>query len=328
MGEAGTSGRRGATARQQYLAYGTAIVLVVGGCIGVRFLTGGDGKAAGPTRIVASAPSQTSEITAVRYSELLAEADSAIGTDFRRIDTNDPQTLAAAAPQTAQTIYAEVEKLRAVTPPPSAAAVHAELVQALAGMGDMIQRLGTDEEERSCPAAEASPYESLVVSGWANQIRADARALAKVDRAFVFGKFLPPAPDAPASRPKNGSFVKAPARRGTGQLKIKNGGVDTIVSLVPVTGDKTPLFTVYVRAGSDDTVDGVAAGTYFIYYATGEDWNPARRGFMTDCAFSKFDDTFQFRARPLIDTWQITMTPVTGGNASTSNVDPDAFPGG
>jgi hypothetical protein len=328
MGEAGTSGRRGATARQQYLAYGTAIVLVLSGCVGVRLLTGGDGKAAGPTRIVASAPSQTSETTAVRYSELLAEADSAIGTDFRRIDTDDPQTLAAAAPQAAQTIYAEVEQLRTVAPPPAAAAVHAQLVQALAGMGDMIQRLGTDDEAPSCPAAEAAPYESLLVSDWANRIRAGAQALAKIDRVFVFGKFLPPAPETPAGRPKNGSFLKAPTRRGTGQLKIKNGGADTIVSLVPVTGDKTPLFTVYVRAGSDDTVDGVAAGTYFIYYATGDDWSPARHGFMTDCAFSKFDDTFLFRARPLIDTWEISMTPVTGGNVSTSNVDPNAFPSG
>jgi hypothetical protein len=328
MGEAGSSGRRGATVRQQYVAYGTAIVLVVGGCIGVRFITAGDSKATGPTQIVASVPSPAGEITAGRYSDLLAEADSAIGTDFRRIDTDDPQTLATAAPQTAQTLYAEVEKLRAVTPPPSAAAVHAQLVEALAGMGDMIQRLGTDQEERSCPAAQASPYESLLVSGWANRIRADAGALAKIDRAFVFGKFLPPAPETSASRPKNGSFVKAPSRRGTGQLKIKNGGGDTIVSLVPVTGDKTPLLTVYVRAGSDDTIDGVAAGTYFIYYATGDDWNPARQGFMTDCAFSKFDDTFPFRARPLIDTWEITMTPVTGGNASTSDVDPNAFPSG
>jgi hypothetical protein len=49
---------------------------------------------------------------------------------------------------------------------------------------------------------------------------------------------------------------------------------------------------------------------------------------MTDCAFSKFDDTFLFRASPLIDTWEITMTPVAGGNASTSDVDPNAFPTG
>jgi hypothetical protein len=327
MGEAGLSGGRGISARQQYIAYGSAIVLVVGGCIGIRLLTGGDRKAPGPAQVVASVPAPTGEITAARYAGVLAEADSAIGTDFRRIDTDDPQTRAAAAPQTAQTIYAEVQKLRAVVPPRSAAAVHEQLVQALAGMGDMIQRLGTDDET-SCPAAEASPYESLLVSGWADQIRRDARALARVNPTFVFGKFLPPSPDAPASRPKNGSFVKAPARRGTGQLKIKNGGTDTIVSLVPVGGDKTPLFTLYVRAASNDTVDGVAAGTYFIYYATGEDWNPARQGFMTDCAFSRFDDTFEFRARPLIDTWQITMTPVAGGNAATSAVDPNAFPNG
>ena len=71
-----------------------------------------------------------------------------------------------------------------------------------------------------------------------------------------------------------------------------------------------------------------AAGTYFVYYASGKDWNPARKGFMSDCAFNRFDDTFLFRARPLIDTWEITMTPVAGGNASTSNVDPNAFPTG
>ena len=57
MGEGGSSGRRGATVRQQYVAYGTAIVLVVSGCVGVRFLTAGDGKATGPTQIVASVPS-------------------------------------------------------------------------------------------------------------------------------------------------------------------------------------------------------------------------------------------------------------------------------
>ena len=328
MVEADSSGRRGVTARQQYVAYGTAIVLVIGCCVAFRFLTGGDGKAVGPQQTAATVPPATAEVTAARYSDLLAETDSAIGTDFRRIDTDDPQRLAAAAPQTAQTMYAEVEKLRAVTPPPSAAAVHAELVQALAGMGDMIQRLGTDEDEPSCPAADASPYESLLVSGWANRIRAGSQALARIDPAFVFGRFLPAAAVVPAGRPKNGSFVKKPTRSGTGQLKIKNGGGDTAVSLVPVTGDKTPLFTVYVRADSDGTVGNVAAGTYFVYYASGKDWNPARKGFMSDCAFNRFDDTFLFRARPLIDTWEITMTPVAGGNASTSNVDPNAFPTG
>jgi hypothetical protein len=100
------------------------------------------------------------------------------------------------------------------------------------------------------------------------------------------------------------------------------------VSLVPAGGGSAPLFTVYVRGKSDYTVAGVAAGTYRIYYATGANWNPERKGFLNDCAFNRFDDTFPFRSPPAISTWEITMTPVTGGNASTSKVDPGAFPAG
>jgi hypothetical protein len=72
----------------------------------------------------------------------------------------------------------------------------------------------------------------------------------------------------------------------------------------------------------------VAAGTYRIYYATGAEWNPQRKGFRKDCAFSRFDDAFPFRAAPAISTWEITMTAVAGGNASTSDVDPGSFPAG
>jgi hypothetical protein len=81
-----------------------------------------------------------------------------------------------------------------------------------------------------------------------------------------------------------------------------------------------------VRGHREHTVRGVAAGTYRIYYATGASWNPNRRGFLKNCAFSRFDDTFRFRAAPAISTWEITLAPVAHGNSSTSDVDPDAFP--
>ena len=326
MTDAGEAERRGPTPRLLYLVYGLAMLLVIGGCVGVRLLTRSDrdGGSAAPRSSAAVRGATT--LTNLQYSDLLAEADSAIGTDFRRLETTDPGTLATVGPQTAQTLFLQVGKLRAVRPPAAATAVHAQLTTALAGLGDMIQRIGTDDPALSCPAAAQTPYGSLLLSSWATRIRADSGTLVRIDPAFVFGKFLPPA--VPVSRPATGTFITPPSRRGSGELKIRNGGGDTTVSLVPVGGGTTPLFTVYVRGKTNYTVQGVAAGTYRIYYATGANFDPHRKGFLNDCAFNRFDDKFPFRAAPAISTWEITMTPVAGGNASTSEVDPGAFPAG
>jgi hypothetical protein len=328
--DAGEAGRRGPTPRQQYLAYGLAILLVIGGCVSARLLTRPEraGGSAAPSASAAGSAGSAATLTNAQYSDVLAQTDSAVGTDFRRLDTTDARTLASVGPQTAQTLYLQVNRLRALRPPPAAAAVHAQLITALAGLGDMIERIGSDDAEPSCPAAAETPYVSLLLSSWAARIRTGAGALARIDPAFVFGKFLPPAPVVPVTRPATGTFITPPARRGTGELKIRNGGGDTTVSLVQAAGETTPLFTVYVRAKSDYTVGSVAAGTYRVYYASGAEWNPQRKGFLKDCAFSRFDDTFPFRAAPAISTWEITMTPVSGGNASTSDVDPGSFPAG
>ena len=65
---------------------------------------------------------------------------------------------------------------------------------------------------------------------------------------------------------------------------------------------------------------------YNIFTAGGEDWDNAKKGFTRDCAFSKFDDDFAFSSSG--DRWTITLEQVVGGNASTSDVDPNAFPAG
>jgi hypothetical protein len=95
---------------------------------------------------------------------------------------------------------------------------------------------------------------------------------------------------------------------------------------VPTSGKK-PTLTVYVRSKAKFTATGVADGTYRIYSATGQDWNASKKGFTRGCGFTKFDDTFKFTTTSTSSTiWQITLTPVANGNASTSSVDPDAFP--
>jgi hypothetical protein len=318
--------RRRLTVKQQFLVYGAAVVLVAGCCVGAGILTFRDrGKpSASPARIVATAPSRpATQVTAAEYAGVLAAADSAIGADFRRLNANHPES---AAPRVSRTIDEQVAKLRAVLPPTSAATAHAQLTQELEGLSEMVSGIGTDQDKPACPAAATTPYLSLLASAPAGRIHQQALALAKADPTFVFGTFLPAAPKVVTTRPANGSFVKKAGKHGIGKLKIKNGGSDTTISLVPAKGRKTPVFTVYVRARSSYTVTRVSAGTYSIYYASGTGWNPARKGFTGRCAFSKFDDTFRFSGYPIIDTWQITMTPVLGGNASTSDIDPSEFP--
>jgi hypothetical protein len=309
---------RKVTPRAQLIAYGTAIVLVVGGCFGALYLRGRDDPPAAASR---HPTTPSGPVTTVRYSDALAVADSAIGTDFRRLDTSDAQTLASAIPITAQAMYAQVQTLRGIEPPARVAALHRDLITQLSGFSDLIQRLGTDQQQTPCPAAADSQYGSLLVSRFAAGLRADAKALLRADPAFVFGNFLPPAPGVAESRPRTGAYVKAPARRGTGHLKITNGGADAAVSLVPVSGTAAPLFTVFVRADSSFTVNGVGTGTYDVYYASGRGWNADRKGFTNGCSFSRFNRDFVFHAAPVIDTWSVTVTASAAGN-----VDPDDYP--
>ena len=188
---------------------------------------------------------------------------------------------------------------------------------------DMVDETASAKQE--CPAA--SPYTTVLQSGWADGIREDAKKLAAADPTFKFGTFLPAAPKEQKRRLKTGTFLNRPDG-GSGHFKIKNGADDTTVSLVPTKGKKPkPVLTVYVRGGGTFTAKGVRDGTYRVYTASGEDWDKAKKGFTRDCAYSKFDDTFKFTTTSFsASIWTITLTPVVGGNASTSDVDPNAFP--
>jgi hypothetical protein len=303
------------TGRCRFLACAAAVMLVAGGCSGTK-----DGGSDRRTEAVPLDPAA--------YSSVLAASDAAITPPFRLLDTADTRVLAAAGPQAAQVIEAQVESLRAVTPPAAAAATHGQLLADLTDLGNMVERIATNRERPPCPAATPTPYASVLTSVWADRVRRESRALAAADSRFVIGRFLPDAPAPPAvTRPANGAYVKAPTASGSGRLTIANAGTDATISLVPATGRASAALTVYVRGNRTWTVDGVPPGRYGIYYASGEQWNPARKGFLSGCDFGRFDDTFRFRPAPVIDTWHITMTPVAGGNASTSDVDPDAYPG-
>ena len=303
-----------------------AVVLIAGCCIGGRLIISNNdnnNKAAQPTGSATTGVTDAGPITPVAYSQLLSSADTALKTDFAKLNTANQSTLATAGPATARSMKAQAEKLLAVTPPGSASSANKELAGALQAWADVVQDAGATKSP--CPAA-GGPYPDMLRSQFATDVRAAAKDLAAADPTFKFGTFLPAAPKQQSRRLANGAFVKKPGKRGLGHLEIKNGAGDTTISLVPTSGKK-PTLTVYVRSKAKFTATGVADGTYRIYSATGQDWNASKKGFTRGCGFTKFDDTFKFTTTSTSSTiWQITLTPVANGNASTSSVDPDAFP--
>lgn len=115
-------------------------------------------------------------------------------------------------------------------------------------------------------------------------------------------------------RPALNQLAKAGLKAGT-WLRVDNGGnADVAVSIVTGGKPASPHIMTYVRSGQVATVSGIRGG-YQLYFKSGSDWNPKTRRFTKGCSFRKFDQQFGSN-----EVWEITLKPVIGGNASTSEV--------
>lgn len=327
---AGASGRK-----RLWVGVGAAaltLVLVAGCCAGSWLLSDDDddNEAARPLtgRTGASAEAAT-PVTAERYQQLLNELDRALAGGFAGVQTaKDPARIETAADGLEQLVREETAKLNTVTPPAVARDAHGALVSAL---GELA--LAADETASAAEAYQVcagSAATALVSRSTAVQrVRTAAQSLATADpaQAFKVGSFLPKLTRDTNRRLRNGAYI-VQGRGGSGQLKIDNGGrPDMVVSLVK-NGAKKPVTTVYLRGKGKHTVRGVRDGTYQVFLASGVDWDGKTRRFTRNCGFSKFDDTLKFTTTSSQYTiWSITLTAVPGGNAQTSDVNPDAFPG-
>ena len=82
----------------------------------------------------------------------------------------------------------------------------------------------------------------------------------------------------------------------------------------------------YVTAGSSVTVN-VLAGSYQLYYATGETWYGKDLKFGTDSAFYHSPDTILLSEdREVYDVIDITLYTVPDGNMETQSIDESEFP--
>ncbi|WP_207386212.1 hypothetical protein [Protofrankia symbiont of Coriaria ruscifolia] len=135
-----------------------------------------------------------------------------------------------------------------------------------------------------------------------------------------FGELMlpaePVAPPVTDRRAANGEIIQRTGRRGSGRLRINNGGVSDVAVSVANGNPSNPQVTIYVRGSSSATITGIT-GTYWVYFKSGSDWDAARHGFTRDCSFEKFDLPFDQAS-----DWEISLEETPAGNATTSTVPP------
>lgn len=322
-------------ARRRIVLIGAAVavvaLLVCCGLPVAYFATRDDGNAPaasvnGTASATPGAPSPSAtQITPDEYQALLAEADRTLAAGFKTLSgARNPKSVGTVASNLAATAENQSLALDAVVPPSGVTAPHSILVRSLSGLAAALRETSSAAALGSVclgPAAVSRVSRESAADG----LRSAASALATADpsRSYQVGSFVPKETRDGNRRLSNGSYVKR-TQGGLGQLKIENGGTDAVISIVR---GKTAVTRVYVRSKSNFTVRGVRDGTYQVFMTSGKDWDNRLKGFSRDCEFERFDDSFKFSTTSRTYTgWTITLTPVVGGNASTSDVDPDAFP--
>lgn len=337
-GPAAPAGRTGRNTRIAVVA-GLLTVLLLVGCCGGSWLLYARGTDGGPplgSGVGASSAAPTTgspappptAVSPQQYQEALTTMQRNLAGAFDKLRAaKNPTAVAQAAEALAGAARAEGDRLAGLAAPAAVASAHAALVAALRQLPAVADDAGAAADSRQvCSGPAATALVSRAAS--VEPLRAAVRQLATADpaRAYPLGAFLPePTKDA-NRRLANGAYLTR-ASGGSGHLKIDNGGqVDMVVSVVK-SGAKKPVTTVYVRARSKHTITAVKDGTYELFLASGADWDAKARRFNRDCGFSRFDDPLKFTTTAQEYTiWSVTLQATAGGNAATSDVDPNTFP--
>lgn len=125
---------------------------------------------------------------------------------------------------------------------------------------------------------------------------------------------------------ENGQMILAPRDTGYPEITIHTSDENACFAYFKNTSDPANDFAFYVAAGSSATVNA-PAGTYMLYYATGETWYGEKLKFGMDSAFYKSPD-------PIIltedsegyDILELTLYAVPDGNMEREFIDESEFP--
>lgn len=310
---------------------GAVAVLAATGALAACTLTACTGKPGGSAETDSPSASAASSsgpaaMTPAAYRDALAAAGRSAG-----------QTLAAVAKartfrslhqrlgRAEKAVDAALERLGGLRPPAEVAPEHADYVASLRSLDG---RLGALDEDVTAHAL-CTGTAVLAALGRSDEFAALKASGADLAKAGDYPVITIKPPARRSRRLGNGAVLTSAIRGGRGGLTVKNGGSrDGVVTLV--RGGRKAV-SVYVRKKSTAKVADIKDGTYRVYFTTGADYDRGARAFTRDCGFSAFDDPLRFRttytaSQVRWDNWTLTLNRVVGGNASTSDVDPDDFP--
>lgn len=314
------------------MVVGRRICLIVGALLATSALVacggaggGAESEGAGTTTAETGAPAELAAPVSVQeYQELLTRATAPLPAAFESVEKARKQGALAQRLGRAEKVVAKAAaSLAEVTPPEDVAGAHAELVKGLQGLTGALEKAGAAVEARSLCVA-SSVMARLGEARAAPGLRAAVKALR--DKGYEVEKLVPRAVPMANRRLASGELLVPVEGYGPGGLTIENGlGRDAVALLVE---GKRTVASVYVRRESQAEIRGIPDGTYRLFFTIGNDWDAKLDRFTRMCEFKRFDDEFVFEsAGYTITSWSVTLHPVVGGGAASSEVDPDEFPG-
>jgi hypothetical protein len=106
---------------------------------------------------------------------------------------------------------------------------------------------------------------------------------------------------AEAARPMNGTLIKSGELNGFGEINIQNNLQEDAVAILADLDNNTVL-SAYVWGNRNFVnISGIEDGQYFLYFATGRDWDPEIGEFATDAGFSMMNKPIEFKTK---ETWE------------------------
>lgn len=264
-----------------------------------------------------------SSVSTAEYQALLTGFEQSVQPPIDRlVAAESVAEVASARSELAAAMQAQEQALQDVTPPDNARAQHDAVLTFLRSAPSLLALPPPDATPNECGIAPSAEEQTATAKAAVRQqLETAASGVSTTDLAgagLTFnGSLVPPEVDLPALQDRhgeNGAVLQRNGPRGGGTLEINNGGGSDAVIAAVVSDPAAPIASVYVRAQSTAKLTGLA-GTYQVYFKSGTDWDGQALKFTRDCAFQKFDDLFDANT-----DWSITVTPVVGGNATSSDV--------
>ncbi|MEJ2510560.1 MAG: SH3 domain-containing protein [Anaerolineales bacterium] len=124
-------------------------------------------------------------------------------------------------------------------------------------------------------------------------------------------------------RPKTGMVVLDKRQKQDNTAFIVENGLSTDGVVILVNQSEKPIYAFYIRGNESHTAQGIPAGTYWVFFSTGDRWLVSANIFSKDAHYQKFDESFKFINGY---EWQVTLHPVIGGTANLDQVEEVDFP--